>query len=393
MRRLVALAALAGLAFLTACDGPQGDGFKFNPFSPREPEPPRPVTRREALDRVNENLARIDQPLQCKALVSFSFRDEDGRQRRYLGQEAALFFARPRLLRFDVRSPVAGVIAQFGSTEQRYWLWIEPELQTLWWGDWRRAGQSTQRKLPVPPNQLLDALMLRPLPETLDGRLRPTLRVEPGDTRLVFTRLGADRQPAGVREIRLDARPPYQPIEVIDRSAEGEIVMHARLFDYRPIQDSNAYTPRRYEVRWPASDAELKLDITRAVFRPDLTEAVFQFPATWAGRVERIDLDDARPARQLGPSPSREDEYPWARPRRPAPAESEPLLTDDDDAAMPPDPFAHPPREPEPQSDRPPAARDRVRPGPPPAPPTDDWPPPPPANDGDEPESPADLPE
>ncbi len=372
MRRLVVALALAGLAFLAACDGLQGDGFKFNPFTPREPEPPRPVTRREALDRVNENLARIDQPLQCKALVSFSFRDENGRPRRYLGQEAALFFARPRLLRVDVRSPV-GVIAQFGSTEQRYWLWIEPELQTLWWGDWRRAGQSTQRKLPVPPNQLLDALMLRPLPETLDGRLRPTLRVEPGDTRLVFTRLGPDRQPVGVREIRLDARPPYQPIEVIDRSAEGEIVMHARLFDYRPIQDSNAYTPRRYEVRWPANDAELKLDITRAVFRPDLTEAVFQFPATWAGRVERIDLDDARPARQLGPSPSREDEYPWSRPRRPAPAESEPLLTDDDDAALPPEPFTRPPRKP--------------------APPSDDWPPPPPADNEDEPESPADLPE
>jgi hypothetical protein len=306
--------------------------------------------------------------------------------RRFLGQEAALFFARPRLLRFDVRSPV-GVIAQFGSSEQRYWLWIEPELQTLWWGDWRRASQTAQRTLPVPPNQLLDALMLRPLPETLDGRLRPTLRVEPEDTRLVFVRLGPDRQPTGVREVRLDAKPPYQPIEVVDRSAEGEVVMHARLFDYRQVPDSSAYTPRRYEVRWPAQEAELRMDITRATFRPDLTEDVFQFPSAWGGRVERIDQDAPRPVRDAAGRRPQDEEYPWSRPRVAPPEAAAPAESVDEVWAE--EPRAAPAARSRPPRARPPAPLE--------PPPEDESAPPaspsPPAEDADAPAPPPPAPE
>ncbi len=280
-RAIPALAAL--LVFVSGCP-PQGVA---------------PASRREALLRVNENLGRLDQPVQCSALVSFKFVDSEGKARSFLGHEARLLFAAPQSLVFDVRSLV-GTVAQFGSNDTRYWVWIEPEVKKLWWGEWRRSREDMLEKLPIPPNELLDALMLRPLPESLEGGLLPVLRKVEDDYRLLFVRLGIDRQPSGLREIQLDPRPPYQPLEIVDWLPDGQIAMHALLRDYQRIGPDGPFTPRRYEVYWPRNKAEMRLDILRAVLRPDLPADVFEFPAGWQGASEQIDATAADAASGSG---------------------------------------------------------------------------------------------
>lgn len=265
----------------------------FNAGCPRPPQAIEPRDAREALSRVNDNLARIDQPLQYKALASFRFRDADGRDRRFLMHEASLVFAPVRDLLFDVRSLV-GVVAQFGSNDERYWVWIEPEVRKLWYGNWDRLEDGRRCRLPLPPDDLLDVLLLRPLPAVLDGGLRPLLRKVDGDHRLLFVRLGADGQPNGLREILLDRCEPYQPREIIDRLPDGQVQMHAYLARYRRVGDDGPLTPRKYIVYWPLDKAEMRLDVTRARFRPDLPPEVFEFPAEWQGDMERVDAD-ARP--------------------------------------------------------------------------------------------------
>ena len=249
-----------------------------------------PQNEREALARVNQNLAGIDQPLQYKALASFRFRDANGRDRRFIGHEAALIFAPPQYLRFDVRS-LAGVVAQFGSNDERYWVWIEPELEKLWWGYWDRIDATEQ--LILPPDDLLDVLMLRPLPSALSGGLRPLLRKTGDEHQLLFIRLGEDGQPCGLREIRLDPYQPYQPLEIIDRLPDGRVQMQAYLSKYRRISGDGPYTARKYVVYWPLDKSELRLDVTRAVFRPELPLEVFAFPSEWPGEVEQLDAADS----------------------------------------------------------------------------------------------------
>lgn len=286
----VGVIALA-LTLVALCGCPPTDRPLFE-----RPESARPpMDRREALLRVNGNLGQIQQALQCKALVSFSFQDEKGKQQRFIGHEASLVFLPPQNLLFDVRT-LAGVVAQFGSSADRYWVWIEPELNKMWWGEWRTTSDGAARRLPIAPNELLDALMLRPLPESLQGGLLPLLRVVDGDQRLLFVRIGPDRQPSGWREVRLDPRPPYQVLEIVDRLPDGELVMHARLSDYRRVGANGPYTPRGYVVNWPLNRAEMRLDITRAEFRPDLPVEVFEFPAGWKGAQERIDTPTTHPA-------------------------------------------------------------------------------------------------
>ncbi len=252
------------------------------------PQGVAPQSRREALDRVNANLSRIDRPLGCRGLVSFRFTDADGRPRAYVGHDARLLFRPPQSLLFDVQS-LAGTVAQIGSNDDYFWVWIEPEMRKLWYGLWADARGRVGRDLPVPPDQLLDALMLRPLSETLDDGLLPVLRVEGNDHRLIYTRLGPDRQPVATREIRLDPRPPYQPLEIVDRLPDGQVIMHAEVRQYEAIGADGPRTARRYVIRWPVNRAEMRLDLLSVKFRDDLPGDAFDFPAGWQGAIERVD--------------------------------------------------------------------------------------------------------
>jgi hypothetical protein len=249
-----------------------------------------PATRREAIERVNNNLTQIRQPLQYGGWVSFKFRDEAGKLHSFDLNEARLIYSPPQSLLFDVRSSLAGPVAQFGSNDEQYWLWIDvPDFRKLWLGGWQNVSPSSERKLPVPPNELFDALMLRPLPESLEGGQLPLLRIQGEDYRLWFIRLGPGGQPVGWREILLAPRPPYQPLEVIDRLPDGEVLMDAQLTDYTRIGADGPFTARRYVVQWPQHEAEMRLDLNGAKFRPDLPADIFASPTGWRGELEQID--------------------------------------------------------------------------------------------------------
>jgi hypothetical protein len=251
--------------------------------------PPRSAA--EALRRVNDNFARFPSgpALYTKARVSFEFRDQRGTH-RFAGNDAVLFFRPPRMLRFDVRS-LTGTVAQIGSNQERYWVWIEPEMRTLWWGSWERAGREGARRLPVPPADLLDALALRPLPLKLNDSLTPPmLRVDGADQRLLYIRAEGGTTATGWREVRLQTDRPYMPTQIIDRLADGRVTMDARLSEFRAVGSGGPLMARRYEMRWPQEGSQLALTIGGdARFRtgPEL-EDIFEFPA-WDGAVESID--------------------------------------------------------------------------------------------------------
>lgn len=253
--------------------------------------PPRDAF--EAIERINRNLAQFSEAagrpprsLYCPALVSFRFREADGTPRAFVGHDALLIFRPPRCLLIDVKS-LTGVIAEVGSDDRRYWVWVESEARKLWWGHWDHAERGRAR-LPIPPAELLDALMLRPLLPRAEHTLSPLLRIDGEDHRVLIVRVGLDGQPTGWRELRLQPRPPYQPLTIVDRLADGREVMVAELSGYQPVGEDGPVTPRRYVMRWPIDEAELRLDIVRARFRPEL-EGFCEFPSQWQGEIEQVD--------------------------------------------------------------------------------------------------------
>lgn len=261
-----------------------------------------PRDRAEALSRVNDNLARIDQPLYYSAWVSCKFRDADNKLRRLPAQDATLIFCAPQRLILDIKQSLAGIVAQFGCNDEHYWLWIEPEIRKLWIGRWDRLGDAATGKLALPPNDLLDALLLRPLPETSPSGAPPELRKRGLHYWLIYARRSAAGQPLGTREVRLSLCAPYQPREIIDRLPDGRTLMHAKLSWHRRVGRDGPYTARKYVVRWPLNDAELRLDVLRARFRPDLDDVIddiTESPLYWQGEIEDLDAPaDGRAADQ-----------------------------------------------------------------------------------------------
>lgn len=256
-------------------------------FSQRVRVAPRDT--REAIARINSNVERINSTLSLPGLTSFSFRDGDGVQRSLVAQEAKLFFRAPRCLLFEVRG-LTGTLARVGANEDRYWVSFESDPPKLWWGAWSGAQGVSRDKLPITPAELLDALMLRPLPESYPGSLTARLsRIAPNEERLIFSRYVGKRA-VGAREILLDPFEPYQPLGIVDVDADGLVLMDARLGKYERVGDG-PYIAREYVVNWPRTGATFRLSIgSGAKFRPDL-EDFCDFPARWQGPVEQLDAD------------------------------------------------------------------------------------------------------
>lgn len=234
-----------------------------------------------ALERINGNLRRISDKLEMQAIVDFRFRDGNGQVRRFSNHEAVLRFAAPQCLRFDVRG-LTGVLAQFGSNDERYWIWVEPELNTLWWGFWETAEQIDDSVMPVAPQRLLDALLLRQLPVALDDA-PPELRRDRTGVRLVYTRADGSK----ARELMLNQQ--GMPYQIIERNLDGDVVMDARLGQYERIGERGPLIPRLYKVDWPATEGHMELTIRSAKFRSTLPDWFCEFPERWSGRVENLD--------------------------------------------------------------------------------------------------------
>ncbi|MBL8880803.1 MAG: hypothetical protein JNG88_16940 [Phycisphaerales bacterium] len=248
--------------------------------------PPRDVA--EALQRVNTHAPTGDAPLYCTGLVSIRFRDAQQNTRRFVAQPMTLIFRPDRCLYFNIKNNLAGSLARIGSNDDRFWLCVDDsDFRKMWWGEWAGADGAGANDLPVPPNDLLDALMLRCLSDGSDAGPSPFLRIVENDHRLIYVRTNDEGRTIGVREVVLNPNAPYLPKEIIDRSCDGHVVMRAQIENWRPVGDTKTHTARRYVVEWPMRDAELRIDIDAAKFRPD-QPPFCEFPREWNGPIEQI---------------------------------------------------------------------------------------------------------
>jgi len=280
---------LSTVGLLVGCPPSEGPGF---------------TSAREALEHVNDNVAKIEGPLYAgDATVSFSFRDSDGRTRRFVGHQATLIFEEPRDLYFDVKHSLAGSVAHLGSNDERYWLWIDaPDFRKLWWGYWADIDEGADSGLPIPPDLLLDALMMRTLPDNVPGGIRALL-IEQSTDHLLFQRLKADGWPYVAREIVFDRRPPFQPVAIIDRLPDNRVLMHATVEKYHPVENTGKEGPQtahHYAIRWPLHETEMDLKLRRVRYRTKDTP-FSTFPDYWEGDVEQL---NAPTSRESAPPPA-----------------------------------------------------------------------------------------
>lgn len=269
------VSSLAVLAVLTGCTPPNAHLA--------------PQTAREAVRQINADWADIADPIYAKAwLARFELYDGDGRHHRFIGA-ARVFYQPPRCLWFNIEHSMGGTAANIGSNDERYWVRMEIEDRRLWWGTWVALEAGASTPLIVPPGQLLDALMLSPLPAALPDGLPPLLQSDGWRRELLYQRTDADGWPYVARRIVLTPAEKYRPRRIIDYDAAGEVLMEADLWAYAPLGEAGdgPLTPRRYAVRW-RDGTEMHLEIERVAQRGGI-DPPCDFPSNWTGVSECLD--------------------------------------------------------------------------------------------------------
>jgi len=257
-----------------------------------------PAETRTALQKVNARFAALDGPLYGEGLISVRFRDDTGRTQQAIAQPATLIFEAPRCLYLDVKSALAGTFARLGANDERYWLWVDsPDLRKLYWGTWDALAEGRSRPLPVPPDQLLDSLLLRPLPERLGYSVRALGWKTLAGVELVYLLEDDLGWPYQRRVVRIPSGAAGEPSEIVDYDAQGRVVLNATLRGYRPLGDGTAAGWRyahSYVLTWPTLDAEIRLDLS-ALKRRTNDLPFCDFPRRFNGEIELLDEPASAP--------------------------------------------------------------------------------------------------
>lgn len=266
------------------------------------------VPMHEAIRRVDDNnikLASAAGGLKASPVdATIRFREREGGPVRQFTFSGVLGFHRPRDLILQLREGLGGtVVMQAGSNDHEYWLWVKPEIDTLWWGTYPKStpesasspepaegdeasgvsshepratsapGDGSTRPLafspesldemPIRPDDLIEVLGLSVISFDTTGPDGPIYRPEAERNVLIFLEYDEVGQGYIQKEYHIDRAAPYLVREVVFREPDGRIRMHAAVADHGPVRGSDALAARRIRIEWPSSDSWLELRIRR----------------------------------------------------------------------------------------------------------------------------------
>ncbi len=262
------------------------------------PDPP-PRELSDIVDAIDRNAALLDRAFWSNSVTATSrMTDDDGKEHVH-NLEGSLLFQKPRNLLIDLRPGLGDPVMQIGSNTDDYWVWVEPEMQRMWWGRHRHAGKPCAKKMMVRPAELMAAIGLGGLPKATDELIGPMRKQGKRADILYYSR----RQASGAflldREYWVSRRPPHHVIGVKTRDAYGRVSMSALLDDHAAAWVGGPVVPRRVNIIWPLDGGKFTLWIEGAVGLDDakVNAAAFdqptgdRLPGSVRDHVIQIDAD------------------------------------------------------------------------------------------------------
>ncbi len=281
----------------------------------QEGPPPPPRELEEIVGSIEANAALLDRALWSNSVaVTARLKDSAGREHVY-NLDGNFLFEGPRSLRMDLRPGVGDQVMQIGSNEGSYWLWIEPEMGTMWWGKYEHVGRQCSEIISVRPDQLVAALGMGGLPKTDQGLIGPALRSGKTLDMLLYLR----ERPAGGyalnREYWVERRPPYMVKVVLFRDALGRVSMSAYLDWYQAAWEGGPLVAHEVSIIWPIEGGKLTMSIgrMRGMDAGKVSTRAFERPTEDAlpGGIERvIQVDEDCDSMEEGDGSAVEDDQP-----------------------------------------------------------------------------------
>jgi hypothetical protein len=234
--------------------------------------PPGPVVPfADATAFVNDNAARIGGTLRAVGPVDGRARLEGGRRVSF-SLDGVLFFLGPRYVRFDLKR-FGDRKLLIGSNETHYWyLDVENEVRRCGRHDGTR--QADELAVPIPPDQIIDALGLLKIPTESEARLLH--RVNEDFQQVLW--IGEENEGAMLRkEYWLDRRPPRLVRRVVFRDETGTVQMESHLDDYRELSSGGPQVPHEITAQWPGTGGELRFRVSKWTVHTDIDGNGVQF--------------------------------------------------------------------------------------------------------------------
>src|SRR5207244_2495145 len=94
---------------------------------------------RDVVQQINQNNQELP-TLWASHGYKATVRDDKNKLHTFTG-DGALLYRGPREMRLIGNKEFVGTVFEVGSTNDRFWLKLVPEVDTMWWGNYRNLGK------------------------------------------------------------------------------------------------------------------------------------------------------------------------------------------------------------------------------------------------------------
>ena len=168
--------------------------------------------------------------------------------------DGALLYRGPREMRLIGNKEFVGTIFEVGSTNDRFWLKLVPEVETMWWGNYRNLGKPCAEEIPLRPDLVVEVLGVGVINTDFTALPAPTMRFNNERDAYVFVwNAPLNDRWFAVKEVWYD-RQTKRPVLVMLYDVDGRVVVRAELRNHRTVEVEGL--PRE---KWPQIAAEFRL--------------------------------------------------------------------------------------------------------------------------------------
>lgn len=235
----------------------------------REPYlgPTEPMT--DVVAAINRNNSAVP-TLWARHYYEATLKDEQGNP-HFVNGDGALLYRGPSGMRLVGNKPGVGTVFEIGSTDDRYWLTVKPELDTMWWGQYKNLGKPCVQKVPIEPNMVLEVLGISTFNTNFLEPPAPVMRFNPDADAYTFVwSIPLPNRWAAVKEIWYD-RQTKLPRLVLLFDENGRVVLRARLANHQPVEIADA--PREawpkvatsYQLYFPDNGGKMSFELSDVV--------------------------------------------------------------------------------------------------------------------------------
>ena len=199
---------------------------------------------------------------------------DEKRKSHFVNGEGAILYRSPEAERgkgmlVAGNKPAVGRVFEIGSTEDRYWMKVVPELDTMWFGSYEHLGKPCVQKIAIQPGLVSEVLGIGTFGTDFTQYPAPVMRFNPDSHAYMFVWVMPAASPARLvaqKEIWYD-RVTKRPTMVILFDENGRVQVRANLSGHRQVevadltQEQWPWVASIYRLYFPENGSKMAFDL------------------------------------------------------------------------------------------------------------------------------------